>query len=1304
MSRFYHCAVSLLALVSIPLTAQLPNHAKPLVTQPVKDDVRIALRGTVHPLVRVANDEGAIADSEPMNRMLITLRRSDEQETDLKQLIDQQQDKSSENYHRWLTPEEFGARFGPSDSDISTLTNWLGSHGFSNVSVNKGRTTVEFSGTSGTVRQAFGVAMHRFSYLGKQRTANLTEPLIPAALAPLVSGFSSLNNFPRRTYSQNYGVFRRDQQTGKLQPVGNTPSPSYIVTSEGTNFLGFTPYDFATMYNLTPLWNSSINGAGQTIAIVGQSDLDPKDFVNFRTLFGLPLGNTSGPTGTQYLNIIHNGPNPGFLDDEIEGNVDVQWSGAAAPGATIDYVSSMTTETTAGIDLSALYIVDNNLAPIISESWGICEFFAGTNGNDFYRSLWQQAAAQGITVMVAAGDAGSGGCDQNKAYASYGLTVNAIASTPYTTAVGGTDLQTLYGDGGKFGSSNNSTTKASISAYIPETTWNDSCTNEQLSLSTSYPGMTPEQICNSSLAQSKGLLTTTGGGGGRSNCITARSTLSSCFGGYAKPSWQTVSGVPADGVRDLPDVSLFASGGFSRAFYIICQADQTTTGSGCNISSPYTDLIPVGGTSVGSPAMAGIMALVAQKNGGGRLGNANYNLYALFNKQVTAGTACNASLTPNAACNFNDVTTGTISVPCVKGSSNCTVTNSANTYGVLSGFSSTSGYDLSTGLGSVNAANLANNWSSVSYAATNTTLTLSPTTITHGASVTATVTVSSGSGTPTGDVSINGNTPNGSVGTGSLNAGTYSGSFNTFPGGTYSVKARYAGNQTLAASDSNAVTLTVNPEASKTTLEPDFYDITTGAISTPSSVFYGQYLALVKFTVAAASCSSIAPCNGIPTGSVAVKNNGNTYGSGNYSLNSKGVAEIQTVDLTPGAYSFTGTYNGDASFNTSTSGTATFTVTKAPTTTSFTSSAATLVNGQSSTLTINVPSQSYGNIFQTGTVSILNGSTVLGTANVRGTYSSTTGLNYATATYTVNASQLSAASNAITVRYDGDSNYLGSTSAATTITYTAPTATSLTISPASISQGTANVTATYGVTSAASGAIAGSVSFTIDGVASGSSTTTLSGTATLPTSALSVGTHSVVASFTPSTGAYLASTSTAATLTVTSTSSSAGFTLSSSGAITVARGSSGTSTINATAVNGFSAAVGLSCSISGSPYAATCSLSPASINPGTASTLTVTTVRGSSVQGVFADWKSMTLGSISVAGLVCLMIPRRRRVSSLLTVLLFLGLAGAMTGCGGGGSQTSPGSPGTPVGSYTITVTGTSGSITQTTNVSLTVN
>ena len=286
----------------------------------------------------------------------------------------------------------------------------------------------------------------------------------------------------------------------------------------------------------------------------------------------------------------------------------------------------------------------------------------------------------------------------------------------------------------------------------------------------------------------------------------------------AKPSWQTGTGVPADGVRDTPDVSLFASAGFFGAFYVVCQQSTNSDGQPCSLAAPAYDFAGYGGTSVSAPAFAGILSLVNQKTGS-RQGNANYVLYNLASQQNKAGTACNSITgTPAAGCVFNDVTTGTIAMPCLKGTPNCTVTTSTDRYGVLSGYASTAGYDLATGLGSVNAANLVNSWSNASFIASATTLTLSPPTITHGSQVSASVRVASTTGTPTGNVSINALASNGSVQNGTLQNGSYTGSLGNFPGGAYSVQAHYAGDGTYAPSDSNSVTLTVSPESSTTTL------------------------------------------------------------------------------------------------------------------------------------------------------------------------------------------------------------------------------------------------------------------------------------------------------------------------------------------------------------------------------------------------------------------------------------------------------------------------------------------------------
>jgi subtilase family serine protease len=372
--------------------------------------------------------------------MLLVLKRSPEQEAALRQLLTDQQIKNSANYHQWLTPEQFGSQFGLSDSDLQTATSWLQSHGFQIVNRSRGRIVIEFSGSAGQVKEAFHTEIHKYVVNEEEHWANSTDPEIPSALSPVVAGIASLHNFGRKPMHRVAAGFQpqrpRPRRLARPTQMPNSFVATGACSSLGIpcNFLG--PYDFATIYNVLPLWNatSPIDGTGQTIAIVGQSDIYPQDFSNFRQDFGLPAGK---------LNIIYNGPAPVKLasqGDELESDLDVEWSGAVAKGATIDLVASTTTNSTAGVDLSALYIVDNNLAPVMSESYGACELDMGTAGNQFYDQLWQQAAAQGITVFVSTGDSGSAVCDQDTAIATHGLAVNGISSTPYNVAVGGTDF------------------------------------------------------------------------------------------------------------------------------------------------------------------------------------------------------------------------------------------------------------------------------------------------------------------------------------------------------------------------------------------------------------------------------------------------------------------------------------------------------------------------------------------------------------------------------------------------------------------------------------------------------------------------------------------------------------------------------------------------------------------------------------------------------------------------------------------------------------------------------------------------
>jgi hypothetical protein len=189
-------------------------------------------------------------------------------------------------------------------------------------------------------------------------------------------------------------------------------------------------------------------------------------------------------------------------------------------------------------------------------------------------------------------------------------------------------------------------------------------------------------------------------------------SLTTCSGAYAKPSWQAGTGVPADKVRDVPDVSLFASSGLPSgnggSAYLICVSSNSPDKK-CDYSGSNIVAQEVGGTSVSSPAMSGIMALVVQKAGGGYQGLANPIFYSLAAKETLS--SCNSNTVENGnSCIFYDISTGTNAMPCRSGSLNCVVNTSGDNIGIVSGYSTTTGYDLATGLGSVNAYNLVNAW------------------------------------------------------------------------------------------------------------------------------------------------------------------------------------------------------------------------------------------------------------------------------------------------------------------------------------------------------------------------------------------------------------------------------------------------------------------------------------------------------------------------------------------------------------------------------------------------------------------
>ena len=430
------------------------------------------------------------------------------------------------------------------------------------------------------------------------------------------------------------------------------------------------------------------------------------------------------------------------FDDLLENTLDVEWSGATAKNAQIVLVTSASSATTDGAYLSEQYIVGNKTAPVLSASYGECELILGTSGNTAYYNLWQSAAAAGIAVFVSSGDSGSPSCDNGQdsdgaPYAAeFGLSVSGLASTPYDTAVGGTDFNWGATASPYWSSSNNSTTGASALGYVPEIPWNNTCTNPVIEADLAnyvnqnygYSGSNSEVLCNIYASDSNlyVYVDVSGTGGGKSSCTvnstTSTSTtidVTSCMQGYDKPSWQAnVTGIPADGKRDIPDVSFFAADGALGSSYLIC---ATITGGSCTYSATSEpQALEVGGTSVGSPAMAGVMALINQASGASQ-GSPNTELYKLASQQSYSSCAAE-SVTASSACMFNDIDTGTNAMPCDEGafgytSPDCTANQSfqgvADTIGILNGYSGTVGYDLATGLGSLNVANVVNGFAAL---------------------------------------------------------------------------------------------------------------------------------------------------------------------------------------------------------------------------------------------------------------------------------------------------------------------------------------------------------------------------------------------------------------------------------------------------------------------------------------------------------------------------------------------------------------------------------------------------------------
>jgi hypothetical protein len=708
------CIVGLTAIGVASAAAQARNR----ITTPIVQNEYVTIAHSMHPWATLGTDRGPMAQGAMLRGMSIRFNMTDAQQTALDQLLSDQQNPASPRYQQWLTPTQYGAQFGMAAADLAKVSAWLAAQGFTVTGVANGGTFITFDGTVGQVQRAFATSIHSLTVNGEMHFANVTNVSVPSAFAGTVGAVTGLQDF-------------RPKPRGSAGIV----SPLFTSSVSGGHFV--TPGDLYTIYNMTSLLNSGINGSGigtgtnchsvgsptgsaappcADIAVTGRVDIKTSDVSAFRSAAGLSTSNlpTTVLAGTD-PGQASNCTNCSTSENDLEeSSLDVEWSGAMAPSATIDFV--------AGVDIfnnSLTYAIDTNLAPIITTSYGACEAAAGTSEVLSLNVLFKQANAQGQTILAAAGDAGATDCDENVQIATQGLAVDFPGSSPFVTSLGGTQFN---GDAAATGSgafwsatqywagTTGSDVIASALSYIPEAVWN-----------------------NESLGAFQG----TGGG-------------ASAF--FTKPVWQTGTGVPVDGSRDVPDLALDGSNGHDPLLYCV--------NSSCAVgfrASAGGNLEDGGGTSYDSQIFGGMLALVEQKIGH-RIGNANPTIYALANNGTYYG--------PNALSSnivFNDVTVGNNSMPCTAGSPNC------GNGGVI-GFSAGTGYDQATGWGSVNLTNLANAWGSATplcNGSTNvcagtiqgtmistTALTASPSSVTAGATVTLTATVSgSGSGAaPTGTV------------------------------------------------------------------------------------------------------------------------------------------------------------------------------------------------------------------------------------------------------------------------------------------------------------------------------------------------------------------------------------------------------------------------------------------------------------------------------------------------------------------------------------------------------------------------
>lgn len=714
--------------------AQSASGAQVLVTSPVNEANMVTLTGNTRPEATAANDRGAVSGDLAMEHMLLQLKRPADREAALEARIAAMHEPGNPAFHQWLTAAQFGEMYGPNPTDIRMVSEWLEAKGFVVNSVAPSGMVIDFSGSAAKVKAAFRTEIHTLNVDGETHIGNMQDPQIPAALAGVVMGVSSLNDFRPKPANRGITAVRVDGTSRGLVPQVKAPaaqSANPDLTANASYQL-VVPDDLHTIYNFTPVYQDGVTGKGETIVVIEDTDVySTADWDTFRSTFGLSKYKQGSFTQ------IHPGgcTDPGDLvGNDGEAILDAEYASAAAPNAAIVLASCKDTKTTFGGLLALQSLVNQPLPPpVISISYGECEGALGAAGNASYNQIYQQATAEGVSVFVSSGDEGAASCDADKAQAKHGIAVSGFASTPYNVAVGGTDFGDAYaGTNSQYWKAQNNATYGSAKSYIPEIPWNDSCASTLITNLLGYNVPYGKNgFCNTPAAKADGLVTTASGSGGPSGCAFGKSDVNSggaavsgTCSGYAKPNYQAgIFGNPSDGVRDIPDVSLFAANGVFGHYYIFCYSQPADLpngepSGGVPCTGNPENWSGAGGTSFAAPIVAGVQALVDQSTGTPQ-GNPNYVYYALANKEygATGKNSCNSTLGNGVdnSCTFYDVTLGDMDVNC-KGTFNCYIPS--GNIGVLSlsdtsyqkAYNSTQGWDFATGIGTLNVENLVNNW------------------------------------------------------------------------------------------------------------------------------------------------------------------------------------------------------------------------------------------------------------------------------------------------------------------------------------------------------------------------------------------------------------------------------------------------------------------------------------------------------------------------------------------------------------------------------------------------------------------